>query len=623
VCKYVDHTHRASIALRSYCCEATRLGVSPDRASLNTRMPTLLVPRTCRMARLTVAAVLCASLLGCSILYDLSPDQCGATSECTTRFGKGFVCDDGLCKGSSQPDPSASPDVEGGTGPASGECQTHKDCLDEFGDIDPHVCVSGECVLLKSEECPLVLPLRSEAWLDSLKTSNAIILGAYSPIPDSSRLSNYSRFIDLAISEVTEEIGGLPGPGGSRRQVVVLVCEGETPSPEQLLASASHLVDELQVPGIVSTLQSADLQYVFEERGLSGDTFFMSALDADDALLNLQDNGLIWTMLTSPDQVAVTFAPLMERVLSYLSRAEGPLANEVARVALVAPTGEPRLLGDMGEVISDSIEFNGKAALDNYPDNFRVFDINTVYGDSEAAADQSALVSDLLDYRPHIILAMAANEFLSGVVPGLESSWADAAMDQPRPFYILSPYHLGNVELPAALDADDTVHERLVGVGYAAAEDPTVYRDYLIRLEQAYPEIRGDTDYMGLENFYDAPYYLLYALAAAGNPPRMTGSLLAQGMTRLIAGPVYEIGRNDMVEAIGLLQANARNSITLKGTLGLAKFDAATGARADAGSVFCVDVDGEFVPDVLRWDSNEATFTDADPAIGDACIAGF
>jgi hypothetical protein len=255
------------------------------------------------------AVVAGAAVLSCSVLYDLSPDQCGATSECVGRFGKGFVCDDGLCQKTGPVD-----EVDGGVE----GCKSHAQCIEEHGDIEPTACIDGECVLLKSEECPLLLPMRDDGWLHNLTTSDAIILGAYSPIPDSTLVSNFTRYDDLAVTDLSQEVQGLPGPNGKRRQVVMVVCDGETPKGEHLLNSATHLIDELRVPGIVSTLQSADLQYVFEQKAKEANTFIMSALDADDSIINLQDKGLVWTMLAGPDQVSVTFAPLLDRVVEYL-----------------------------------------------------------------------------------------------------------------------------------------------------------------------------------------------------------------------------------------------------------------------------------------------------------------
>lgn len=568
------------------------------------------------------AWVLGLGLFGCSLLYDLSPDQCGANAHCAERFGQGFVCDDGLCRYDGPADAPTDPtdgEADAGLGDPDAECQSHGECIAKHGDVNPRACVDGACRPLRSDECPLLLPLKNDGWLDNLVAGDAVILGGYSPIPNPTRISHFTRFYDLALAELTAEVHGLPGPGGTRRRLVMVVCEGGSPERGSLLASAKHLMQQLHVPGIVSTLQSADLQYVFEEVGREQGTFFVSALDADDAILGLDDEGLVWTVLTGADQVAATVAPLLTRSLDYLQR-ESNLAEADVRVALVSPTGEPRLLGDMAEAIIDSIEFNGRSANQNFPDHFRAIDIETIYG-TGGGQDQSGVIAQLLDFVPHVIIAMAADEFLHGVIPDLESRWVDTG--QAPPFYIMSPYHLDNASTGVVLDAVPGIQGRMLGVAYASAEDPSVYRDYLIRLDQAYPEVRNDPSRLRLENFYDAPYYLLYAAAAAGNPPVLTGNALARGMTRLLSGPTYDIGRADMVEAFGLLQANPRNSITLRGTLGPANFDPTTGARADSGSVYCIDGSGNPVPDAWRWNEADEEFVESETPIDPTCIEGF
>src|SRR6187399_2647138 len=44
----------------------------------------------------------------CSLVYDLSPDQCGTSADCA-HFGSNLVCEQGICKS----DPNA---PQGGTG---------------------------------------------------------------------------------------------------------------------------------------------------------------------------------------------------------------------------------------------------------------------------------------------------------------------------------------------------------------------------------------------------------------------------------------------------------------------------------------------------------------------------
>lgn len=577
------------------------------------------------MSALTTSSRICTILafgglvLGCSVLYDLSPDQCAADSECRARFGKSYECNAGLCepsKGST--DDETDTEGDGGEG-----CTSHAQCIEESGDLDPSACIEGVCVPLKSDECPLLLPMKNDAWLHNLTTSNALILGAYSPIPDSTLVSHFTQFFDFAVTELSEEVQGIPGAGGERRQVVMVVCDGGTPSSESLLASVTHLTDDLQVPGIVSTLQSGDVQFIFEKKLREAGTFFMSGQDADDTILNLDDNGLVWTMLTGADSVAATYAPLLTRTIEYLHGSGEVLgADEDVRVALVAPTGEPRFLQDIGEAIAASVEFNGQTATENYPDHFRTIDIETTYGDIEAARDQSEVILQLLEFRPHVIMGIGAGEFLATALPGLEAQW-DQDSDQPPPFYLLSPYHLGSASMSQALRDDSSVALRMVGVNYAAAEDSSVYKSYLSRFNGFYGTT-GDPTVLGYENFYDAPYYLLYAAAAAGHPPRLNGAALARGMTRLISGDIeFEIGRPDMVSALTYLDSNATATISLKGTLGPANFDPATGARNDVGSVWCVDRLGGFHPDILRWNPDSEEFTDADPTIGEACVFEF
>lgn len=568
-----------------------------------------------------LAALSC--LLGCSVLYDLSPDQCASNRECATQFGAGYVCSAGVCEASKvrTPTETTATSDDAGPGGQSDDCSTHLECIERLGDVKPHACIEGKCVALLTEQCPLILPMRNEQWLENLTSSDAVILGGYSPIPPQNRISHFTRFYDLALDEFTQEVGGLPGSAGGRRQVVMVVCEGGAPDRVDLGKSAEHLVNELHVPGVVSTLQSDDLQYFIEEYGLRGETFVLSGLDADDYLLSLQDGGLVWTMLTGAPHLAEPLAPLTKRIERFLEGQESWVSGEELRVALVAPIASPRLLAEIGSELRQTVSFNGRSANDNFPGNFRVININTIYEDKDAELDQSVVVGELLDFRPHVIFAMAADEFLVGVVHPLEQRWGQGTV-QPPPFYVLSPYHLNSGRIKDAVLANDDFSRRAVGLGYAAAADPSVYQDYMIRLESTYPEIRTDPTRIGKENFYDAPYFLLFAAAAAGNPPKLTGSLLAKGMVRLTKGQAYRLERRYLREAMSMLQADARNTILLQGTLGPALFDLGTGARADSGSIFCVDGLGRFVPDVIRWDAENMTLLDASPAI-QSCIPGF
>src|SRR5262245_36882191 len=248
-----------------------------------------------------------ALLASCSMIFDLSPDQCGSTADCKS-FGEGFYCEAGTCKtdaptggrggtsgtsgnsGTSGGGTTGGGGANGGTGATNGgggaggntggrggtdsegggggmppeaECETNADCEAKDPDlypVQPTACIEatpGEpltatCVPLKSTECPILMPsIDEEQWLENLRGENPIILGAYAPLNDTTLVSNYSRAYDLALTEFSRQEVGLPGPGGSLRPVVLVVCDHESEQP-LLESSLDHLVGELKVPALIT-----------------------------------------------------------------------------------------------------------------------------------------------------------------------------------------------------------------------------------------------------------------------------------------------------------------------------------------------------------------------------------
>jgi hypothetical protein len=138
----------------------------------------------------------------------------------------------------------------------------------------------------------------------------------------------------------------------------------------------------------------------------------------------------------------------------------------------------------------------------------------------------------------------------------------------------------------------------MVGVNGASAPDRTLYNDYTAAWDAAYSDRIGVRDY---ENFYDAAYYLIYSAAAGvAGGWEGKGTDLRRGMRRLLEGPQHNVGivNNNMGLA---MQALARGSITLNGTLGPPDFDETTGARQGAGSIWCMESPTSTKADVLRY----------------------
>jgi hypothetical protein len=590
-----------------------------------------------------------AALASCSILRDLSSDQCELDSDCDARGGRfvGRQCVAGICvappggsSGAGAMSSSGGDDssggsstiggstsggasaMNGGTSATSGgaagaggsssdpECTTHAECLDK--NAEASVCIDGSCIPLLSPDCPVVLPLTNDLWMDNLRTANPIIFGGFATVP-STLVGLQTRNYDLALTEFTRKVSGLPGANGVRRALVEVVCRANYAAASNLDASMNHLVDDLHVPGVVTALLAQDVQHVFETKAQAAHVMLMSPLESDSTLVSLQDNGLVWQLLPGGNSVSVTYAPLLDRTVAYLTAQGALTSGETVRVALVTAT-DVRFLSDMSDTVSSTITFNGKSASDNLNDgNFKPIAITSVYTDP--TADLSSQVQALLAFKPHVIIAAAADEFLSNMVPSIESGWAAAAGSQAPPFYLLSAYHFNNPKLPPLLISNPSVRTRLAGVNEASAVDQTLYNTYQIAFDTAYPDVAGQRGY---ENFYDAQYYLLYSAAAAGSVQTLTGDDLARGMARLLSGPSFGVGQNDIPNALSSLQSSSEATIALSGTDGPPTFDPGTGSKVGPGSVWCVDSSSVQQADVLRYDSTTMGLTGTFP-----CITGF
>lgn len=573
---------------------------------------------------------------GCSLLKDLSADQCELDSDCDAQPQfKGRQCVAGVCVGSTVSmagggSGGSGDEANGGSSAASGadsggpaggkaqggdagapptaECATNAQCLDK--NFDPSVCMDGTCVPLLSDDCPVILPVTEDLWNQNLRTDDPIIFGAFASVP-TNLIGDQIRNYDLALTEFTHKVGTLPGSGSKRRGLVAVVCRNTKANIDPGMA---HLVDDLKVPGIISALLASDIQHVFETKAHEADVMLMSPAESDSTLVSLKDDGLIWQMLPGGGSVAVSYAPLVDRTVSFLV-SNGTLASaaDPVRVALVTAT-DVRFLQDQTQTIDDTITFNGKSVADNLTDgNFKSIGITSVYTDK--SADLTPQIQALLTFKPHIIIADAADEFLSKMVPAIESGWAGAAGSQAKPFYLLSPYHFNNPALPSLLQSNPSVRLRFAGVNVASAVDQKLYNTYQIAFDTAYPEAAG---HRGYENFYDAAYYLIYSAAAAGNVPSLSGDDLARGMGRLLSGPAFGVGQMDIPDALSALQSSSKAKITLNGTDGPPSWDPGTGGKVGPGSVWCVDSSSKQRADVLRYDDADKTLTGTFP-----CFTGF
>lgn len=549
-----------------------------------------------------------SALPGCSLLFNLDADQCRVDSDCD-RFGaERFVCAAGVCvskepsagggsggvnatQGGTQSDSGAGA-AEANEGGAGGEsttraCQNNGECIDQhFG--QPFICQSGQCVALTTKECPLVIGAQN------LRAEEPIIFGAYALAPDAIRISVLSRNIDLVVSEFTSKVTGLRGgPNNTRRTISFVVCNSSYPNVtpgtiDPFEPSINHLIGTLHVPGIVSGLSAKDLQAVFSERLDAAGTFVISPYEQDSELAALSDGGRLWHLLGATSDLAPAFGPLLKRTEQYLRRDETflklPSPGAKLRVALVTA--------------NIARETDVRDAILGLPE-LADFEVEPFQVDSALLTDSpdvASLADELLDYAPHIIVALAGSEFIEGVFPVLESgsTWGNRTGHQQRPMYVLGSAMAPETwSLYSVKEGDGggfgTLLDRIVGVAYASARDTTLRDKYEARLIGANKDLTDPSVLIGSENVYDATYLLIYAAAGAGQVPELSGKDLALGMRRLLSGTSYDVGPTAISSVLTAL--DNQDDIGLELTLGDPDWNAARGTRNGIGSVYCLNND--------------------------------
>ena len=633
----------------------------------------------------------------CSLVYDLSPDQCSTNSDCD-HFGPGMVCNSGVCAcgikslcgsgvtggtgadggtggtlfggtggtnggsggtvtGGTGGDAGALPEVGGssavgGTGGAGGstggkggstskggtsgkggsgttggdagaagmtqgpECATHNDCFlahPDDSDANPRACVDGTCVPLKSEDCPVVLPISDNGRWNALKSTDAIILGGFAPISGVS-IDTLGRNYDLALSEFSQKTGGVLSGSPKRHELVMVLCNWNYDVQEKLLAPAKHLMEELQVPGVVATLLLQDQHYVWENVGHPNGTFMIQTLYSDQALIDEPDDGLLWHELSGANDLSVSYQPLFDMVVDHLKMNAVLGATESVKVSHVEATDEP-FLHDTSLYLDANLQINGASTTDNLNADPKTYDAMSVTSSYTDPTDtQATAIARILSFKPHIVIGSTKEEMLKYIIPGVESGWDGTT--QSRPFYILGALDYNDTQMSTLIRTDHSttatppqtpLNKRILGVNWPSALDQSVNQAYQARWNAVY-----NTPAPGYENFYDPVWYLMYGIAAARVP--ITGSGIVAGLKRVITTtsgtPVVDVGpSDDLATYVTALSQSSKQKIELVGAMGPPAWDE-FGGRTDPASIWCLDSVGNYYSDQMRYDAGPpATLT--------------
>ncbi len=495
-------------------------------------------------------------------------------------------------------------------------CASQRDC-NRFGAADPHVCREGTCVPLLDDRPgsdALEGSCRRVVGAENLESSTPpFVFGAVSLGLDGEARRRAELNYELVVREFTQEAG--IDVQGSPHLPVGVVCHANTAADVD--RTLDHLSVDLGLPALLMAVPSAELQRGFERLYAEQrrPVFMLSALASTPLLAAVEDGGLLWHVLGAPRDIARAYPPLIRRTEEYLRRHDPGGGSTELRLALVSSPRAEDI--DMASSIDRALVLNGKSASQNGNERYRRYTVEP------AAKDQgksyTAALQDLFEFRPHIVVPIGDDRYLRELAGLLEGAWDQVPDGQRAPFYVLSPYHAGSSALLAALEEFPTLNQRVVGVAAAVARNGDVYGAYRRNLQALHPDERA---LEGGENFYDAGYFLLFSVAAAGAVPELSAEQIGAGMTRLVAGTRLPMGQPGIRVVLFALR-NPAASVALEGTLGEPDFDVAAGTRRGAqGSVWCVTRDAEQRPefhyDVLVLDSSGGAL------IGElGCVPGF
>ncbi len=501
--------------------------------------------------------------------------------------------------------------AEGGEAGSAAECSTHIDCVEQ-NFAEPSLCRAGHCQPLAIEpECPLVLGLGED--LENLSAPDPVVLGVYADL-DPARLRESRAVLnyELALDEVSRvSFGGLRDASGERHPVLAVVCQGKNPD---LTRSLTHLVDDLEVPGIIASLSSPALAQAFADSAQRSE-FFLNTNPVDSSLSALGRTASprrLWHMRAG----GATFAPHYQGLVA---RAEAAIQTRRAMLGRQAPTrvalvvAEHPFLDELADSLEQLLWFNGMgAAANEAAGNYIVQKVESALLVEAPDLDEAA--AKLQAFSPDLVIALATGEFIDAILARLEP--IQELGDEP-PYFILSPYHEHLSDLATLVDARAFIHQRIVGISWATFDG---YEAYLSNLKAEYP--KASLELAGAGHYYDAAYYMIYSIAAGLAAGAPTGQTLATGMRRLVDGDEnFWVGPSDANQVISAL-ATSERSLRLHGVSGAPDFDE-RGVRDTPARFWCIEI-GETSGHAEFVDASLALDTDTGEVTGDSsCLPDF
>jgi len=529
------------------------------------------------------------SVLGsCTLISDLSGDQCETDADCSGR-GEAFAST--ICS----PQKICVP-------PGSLGCSSNQDCIDQNGGL-PFICknpgVGEDCTpLLKKDLCFNVV--------GDVSDDNVLILGFMFPgSGDLAFLSNDLTIppMELALKEFAETGNGLPiGPNGTRRPLAVVACD-ELVDPT---GAADYLINTIGVPAILGPGTAGQTIQIGQDEAFANNVLMFPPGHCATIEEEVQDGSLLWSVYpdgrTQADAMVKLVGKYEDRVRTEQGLSPDPAVDQI-RVAMTV-RGDAETQG-LANYLQTVLMFNGKTALANSADDCSPTGpcfLRRDYPDPDFNPDPSifdGVTADLLAFDPQIIIPVGLVETATPLLESIEANWTDPTF---RPLYGFLDGGFNPDPLSVAIVADLALP---TPTGLASRLAGTVpYGDYggdsWAAFNIRYNGLFGKDAIPIQEFWYDAIYLAAYAAVGAGQVPTLDGKALANGLLKVGnqqspgSGTPINAGPTDINKAFAALSVGGE--IDYQGVVSPYDFDQSTGCAKSDYTVWCFSVDASNMP---------------------------
>ena len=494
-------------------------------------------------------------VLACTPSLDFQ--QCRNDDDCRNVAMEPLVCISNACV--VPPDPLESP------------CETTQECIDRFD--ENHICGANSfCASLSTELCPEFhrpegVDPEEIVWIGSILAVSPPFDGAIKPIEN-------------AVLLAVEDFNSVASLEGGRK-VGWVGCDSRG-DPEQAVAAAQYLIENLGVPAIVGPAFSGEMIDVVEQVTTDANVFVISPTATAKSISDLDDEGLAWRTISSDVYQAAAIADRLALV--------EPAPNRILVLAKQDLYGQ-ELLEDLSPRLEQVLPSAAVGTL-FYPDPIGFDD------EDELRAAYGQVIATGFEQNADTVVVLGtseAREIVLSYLLALEGSM------RPLPRFVVS--HGG---VPSLLDVVDTVDPdfapilmmKLEGVS-PQAQEPTTFDQFNIRYRIRFSDLEAlSASPLG----YDAAMVTLLAMVSAGEQAA-DGVQIARAVPDLVEGTAvpFVSGLEFIVEAVGALEGGGTIDIT--GVSGPLDFDL---------------VAGEVRSDLIGWDVVPRPGTTAVPSLNAA-----